>query len=185
MALLRKGIDSQCPHVRQSVWHGQPLQCVGALDMRVQQAVTTSNELPRHYALRLIQGNIAHQWATVWAKLPEAVPKVPLLIDVERRQKRFACSFHGGNKEMTALTCLGRPTWNAAHFFPPPGLLDIDWAKPETWKRQRVLSGKMEVLYHDPEQIVCIMKTGSLGQYRGEAVRYVSGAMTGILESPN
>ena len=115
--------------------------------------------------------------------VPEGVPKVPLLIDVERLQKRLRIPFTAEIKEMILdlrkETDLGRSL-----FFHRLALLDIDWAKPETTGGKGTFKEKWS-LYHKPEQIVCIIERAVWGNTVEEAVqKYVSDRMTRITRIP-
>ena len=116
-------------------------------------------------------------------KVPEAVPKVPLLIDVERQQKRLRVPFTAEIKEMT-LDLRKETDLERSLFFHRLALLDIDWAKPETAGGKGTFKEKWS-LYHRPEQIVCIIERAVWGNTVEEAVqKYVSDRMTGITRIP-
>lgn len=84
-------------------------------------------------------------------KVPEAVPKVPLLIDVERQQKRLRVPFTAEIKEMT-LDLRKETDLERSLFFHRLALLDIDWPsrKPQA---ARVLSRKNGVFTIDRNRL--------------------------------
>lgn len=101
--------------------------------------------------------------------VPDAVPKVPLLIDVERQQKRLRVPFTAEIKELTLD--LRKPNdLERSLFFHRLSLLGIDLAT------QGVAEGKGTfkerwTLYHKPEHIVCIIERAIWGNTLHEAVQ--------------
>ena len=101
--------------------------------------------------------------------VPDNVPKVPLLSDVERQQKRLRVPFKAGIKEL-ALDLRKPGDLERSILFHRLNLLGISWATPgisegkgtfkETW-----------TLYHNPEQIIRIIEAAIWGNTLEEAAR--------------
>ena len=88
--------------------------------------------------------------------VPDAVPKVPLLIDVERQQKRLRVPFTAEIKELTLD--LRKPNdLERSLFFHRLSLLGIDWATLGVAEGKGTFKERW-TLYHKPEHIVCIIE---------------------------
>lgn len=116
-------------------------------------------------------------------QVPDEVPKVPLLINVERHQKRLRVPFTAEIKELTPdlrkENDLGRSL-----FFHRLALLDIDWAKPATVEGKGTFKERWS-LYHRPEQIVRIIEQAIWGNTLEEASqKYITHLMTEIEHIP-
>ncbi len=101
--------------------------------------------------------------------VPDAVPKVPLLIDVERQQKRLRVPFTAEIKELTLD--LRKPNdLERSLFFHRLSLLGIDWATLGVAEGKGTFKERW-TLYHKPEHIVCIIERAIWGNTLHEAVQ--------------
>lgn len=101
--------------------------------------------------------------------VPDAVPKVPLLIDVERQQKRLRVPFTAEIKELTLD--LRKPNdLERSLFFHRLSLLGIDWATLGVAVGKGTFKERW-TLYHKPEHIVCIIERAIWGNTLHEAVQ--------------
>lgn len=101
--------------------------------------------------------------------VPDAVPKVPLLIDVERLQKRLRVPFTAEIKELTLD--LRKPNdLERSLFFHRLSLLGIDWATLGVAEGKGIFKERW-TLYHKPEHIVCIIERAIWGNTLHEAVQ--------------
>ena len=185
-ALLRKkDMDISVAHVIETVRLAQTTAALRGLPAptleEYNEAVTTVMGFGDDMLLQLVRESLIV--GNCLGKVPEAVPKVPLLIDVERQQKRLRVPFTAEIKEMT-LDLRKETDLERSLFFHRLALLDIDWAKPETAGGKGTFKEKWS-LYHRPEQIVCIIERAVWGNTVEEAVqKYVSDRMTGITRIP-
>ena len=116
-------------------------------------------------------------------QVPDEVPKVPLLIDVERHQKRLRVPFTAEIKELT-LDLRKENDLGRSLFFHRLALLDIDWAKPATVEGKGTFKERWS-LYHKPEQIVRIIEQAIWGNTLEEASqKYITHLMTEIEHIP-
>lgn len=113
------------------------------------EAVTTVMGFGDDMLLQLVRESLIV--GNCLGKVPEAVPKVPLLIDVERQQKRLRVPFTAEIKEMT-LDLRKETDLERSLFFHRLALLDIDWPsrKPQA---ARVLSRKNGVFTIDRNRL--------------------------------
>ena len=185
-ALLRKkDMDISVAHVIETVRLAQTTAALRGLPAptleEYNEAVTTVMGFGDDMLLQLVRESLIV--GNRLGKVPEAVPKVPLLIDVERLQKRLRVPFTAEIKEMT-LDLRKETDLDRSLFFHRLALLDIDWAKPESASGKGTFKEKWS-LYHRPEQIVCIIERAVWGNTVEEAVqKYVSDRMTGITRIP-
>ena len=185
-ALLRKkDMDISVAHVIETVRLAQTTAALRGLPAptleEYNEAVTTVMGFGDDMLLQLVRESLIV--GNCLGKVPEAVPKVPLLIDVERQQKRLRVPFTAEIKEMT-LDLRKETDLERSLFFHRLALLDIDWAKLETAGGKGTFKEKWS-LYHRPEQIVCIIERAVWGNTVEEAVqKYVSDRMTGITRIP-
>lgn len=101
--------------------------------------------------------------------VPDAVPKVPLLIDVERQQKRLRVPFTAEIKELTLD--LRKPNdLERSLFFHRLSLLGIDWATLGVAEGKGTFKERW-TLCHKPEHIVCIIERAIWGNTLHEAVQ--------------
>ena len=181
-ALLRKkDMDISVAHVIETVRLAQTTAALRKLPAptleEYSEAVTTVMGFGDDMLLQLIKEQLIV--GDRIGKVPKAVPKVPLLIDVERLQKRLRVPFTAEIKEMT-LDLRKETDLERSLFFHRLSLLDIDWAKPEAADGKGTFKEKWS-LYHKPEQIVCIIERAVWGNTIEEAVqKYISDRMTGI-----
>ena len=185
-ALLRKkDMDISVAHVIETVRLAQTTAALRGLPSptlaEYNEAVTAVMGFGDDMLLQLIKERliVGDRIGTV----PKAVPKVPLLIDVERLQKRLRVPFTAEIKEMT-LDLRKETDLERSLFFHRLALLDIDWAKPEAADGKGTFKEKWS-LYHKPEQIVCIIERAVWGNTVEEAVqKYISKRMIGIARIP-
>lgn len=100
-------------------------------------------------------------------EVPDNVPKVPLLVDVEKVQKRLHVPFTAEIKDMTLD--LRKPNdLERSIFFHRLHLLEIDWAIPGYTDGKGTFKEKW-TLYHKPEQIISIIEKAIWGNTLEEA----------------
>lgn len=145
------------------------------------EAVTTVMGFGDDILLRLIRESLIV--GNRLGKVPATVPKVPLLIDVERFQKRLRMPFTAEIKEMT-LDLRKDTDRERSLFLHRLALLDIDWATERPVGGKGTFKEKWS-LYHRPEQIVCIIERAIWGNTVKEAVeKYISCRMSGFTRIP-
>lgn len=115
--------------------------------------------------------------------VPDAVPKVPLLIDVERLQKRLRVPFTAEIKELTLD--LRKPNdLERSLFFHRLSLLGIDWATLGVAVGKGTFKERW-TLYHRPEHIVCIIERAIWGNtLHGAVQKYLLHRMEDIRYMP-
>ena len=102
-------------------------------------------------------------------RVPDNVPKVPLLVDVEKTQKRLRVPFTAEIKELTLD--LRKPNdLERSIFFHRLHLLEIDWAIPGSSDGKGTFKEKW-TLYHKPEQIISIIEKAIWGNTLEEATQ--------------
>ena len=102
-------------------------------------------------------------------QVPDKVPKVPLLTDVEKAQKRLRIPFTAEIKEV--LLDLRKPNdLDKSIFFHRLCLLEIDWATPESISGKGTFKEKW-TLYHKPEQLVSLIEKAIWGNTLEEATQ--------------
>lgn len=102
-------------------------------------------------------------------QVPDGVPKVPLLTDVEKTQKRLRIPFTAEIKEV--LLDLRKPNdLDKSIFFHRLCLLGIDWATPESISGKGTFKEKW-TLYHKPEQLVSLIEKAIWGNTLEEATQ--------------
>lgn len=102
-------------------------------------------------------------------RVPDNVPKVPLLVDVEKAQKRLRVPFTAEIKELTLD--LRKPNdLERSIFFHRLYLLEIDWAIPGSSDGKGTFKEKW-TLYHKPEQIISIIEKAIWGNTLEEATQ--------------
>lgn len=115
--------------------------------------------------------------------VPDAVPKVPLLIDVERQQKRLRVPFTAEIKELTLD--LRKPNdLERSLFFHRLSLLGIDWSTLGVAEGKGTFKERW-TLYHKPEHIVCIIERAIWGNtLHGAVQKYLLHRMEDIRYMP-
>lgn len=102
-------------------------------------------------------------------QVPDGVPKVPLLTDVEKTQKRLRVPFTAEIKEV--LLDLRKPNdLDKSIFFHRLCLLGIDWSTPESISGKGTFKEKW-TLYHKPEQLVSLIEKAIWGNTLEEATQ--------------
>lgn len=185
-ALLReKGMDISVAHVIETVRLAQATAALRGMPAptleEYNEAVTAVMGFGDDILLQLIRKSLIV--GNRLGKVPDSVPKVPLLTDVERLQKRLRVPFTAEIKEMT-LDLRKETDLNRSLFFHRLSLLDIDWAKQETAVGKGTFKEKWS-LFHKPEQIVGIIERAVWGNTVEEAVqKYIADRMTHITRIP-
>lgn len=115
--------------------------------------------------------------------VPDEVPKVPLLVDVEKTQKTLRVPFTAEIKEL--ILDLRKPNDLARSiFFHRLQLLGIDWALPGQTDGRGTFKEKW-TLYHQPEQIIHIIERAIWGNTVTEATeKYLLKEMADIHHIP-
>lgn len=102
-------------------------------------------------------------------QVSDGVPKVPLLTDVEKTQKRLRVPFTAEIKEV--LLDLRKPNdLDKSIFFHRLCLLGIDWATPESISGKGTFKEKWTI-YHKPEQLVSLIEKAIWGNTLEEATQ--------------
>ncbi len=185
-ALLReRNMDISVAHVIETVRLAQTTAALRGLPAptleEYNEAVTTVMGFGDDMLLQLVRESLIV--GNRLGKVPDAVPKVPLLIDVERQQKRLRVPFSAEIKEMT-LDLRKETDLERSLLFHRLVLLDIDWVKPEAAGGKGTFKEKWS-LYHRPEQIVAIIERAVWGNTVEEAVqKYVSDRMGTLVRIP-
>ena len=186
-AMLRKRkMDISVAHVIETVRLARATTALRGLSAptleEYNEAVTTVMGFGDRMLLQLVKESLVV--GDRLGEVPDAVPKVPLLIDVERLQRRLRVPFTAEIREIT-LDLRKENDLERSLFFHRLALLDIDWAKPETVAGKGTFKERWS-LYHKPEQIVCIIERAIWGNTVKEAVqKYVSDRMAGITRIPD
>lgn len=183
--LRKKNMDVSVAHVIETVRLAQATAALRGMPAptldEYNEAVTTVMGFGDDMLLQLIKESLVV--GNRLGSVPDGVPKVPLLLDVERLQKRLRVPFTAEIKEMT-LDLRKETDLERSLFFHRLALLDIDWAKPEVATGKGTFKERW-TLYHKPEQIVCIIEKAIWGNTVEEAVqKYISNRMAGITHIP-
>ena len=183
--LRKKNMDISVAHVIETVRLAQAMAALRGMPAptldEYNEAVTTVMGFGDDMLLQLIKESLVV--GNRLGSVPDGVPKVPLLLDVERLQKRLRVPFTAEIKEMT-LDLRKETDLERSLFFHRLALLDIDWAKPEAATGKGTFKERW-TLYHKPEQIVCIIEKAIWGNTVEEAVqKYISNRMAGITHIP-
>lgn len=183
--LRKKNMDISVAHVIETVRLAQATAALRGMPAptldEYNEAVTTVMGFGDDMLLQLIKESLVV--GNRLGSVPDGVPKVPLLLDVERLQKRLRVPFTAEIKEMT-LDLRKETDLERSLFFHRLALLDIDWAKPEAATGKGTFKERWS-LYHKPEQIVCIIEKAIWGNTVEEAVqKYISNRMAGITHIP-
>lgn len=183
--LRKKNMDISVAHVIETVRLAQATAALRGMPAptldEYNEAVMTVMGFGDDMLLQLIKESLVV--GNRLGSVPDGVPKVPLLLDVERLQKRLRVPFTVEIKEMT-LDLRKETDLERSLFFHRLALLDIDWAKPEAATGKGTFKERW-TLYHKPEQIVCIIEKAIWGNTVEEAVqKYISNRMAGITHIP-
>lgn len=183
--LRKKNMDISVAHVIETVRLAQATAALRGMPAptldEYNEAVTTVMGFGDDMLLQLIKESLVV--GNRLGSVPDGVPKVPLLLDVERLQKRLRVPFTAEIKGMT-LDLRKETDLERSLFFHRLALLDIDWAKPEAATGKGTFKERW-TLYHKPEQIVCIIEKAIWGNTVEEAVqKYISNRMAGITHIP-
>lgn len=183
--LRKKNMDISVAHVIETVRLAQATAALRGMPAptldEYNEAVTTVMGFGDDMLLQLIKESLVV--GNRLGSVPDGVPKVPLLLDVERLQKRLRVPFTAEIKEMT-LDLRKETDLERSLFFHRLALLEIDWAKPEAATGKGTFKERW-TLYHKPEQIVCIIEKAIWGNTVEEAVqKYISNRMAGITHIP-
>lgn len=183
--LRKKNMDISVAHVIETVRLAQATAALRGMPAptldEYNEAVMTVMGFGDDMLLQLIKESLVV--GNRLGSVPDGVPKVPLLLDVERLQKRLRVPFTAEIKEMT-LDLRKETDLERSLFFHRLALLDIDWAKPEAATGKGTFKERW-TLYHKPEQIVCIIEKAIWGNTVEEAVqKYISNRMAGITHIP-
>ncbi len=185
-ALLRKkGMDISVAHVIETVRLAQTTAALRELPSptleEYNEAVTTVMGFGDDLLLQLVKESLVV--GNRIGQVPDAVPKVPLLIDVERLQKKLRVPFTAEIKDLT-LDLRKENDLERSLFFHRLLLLDIDWATPASVDGKGTFKERWS-LYHKPEQIVDLIERAIWGNTLEEAVqKYLSRQMAELQHIP-
>lgn len=171
-ALLRKkDMDISVAHVIETIRLAQATAALRNLPSpsldEFNEAITTVMGFGDDILLQVIKEEliISNRLGSV----PDDVPKVPLLVDVEKIQKRLRVPFTAEIKELTLD--LRKPNdLERSIFFHRLHLLNIDWALPGQTDGKGTFKERW-TLYHKPEQIISIIETAIWGNTLVEATQ--------------
>lgn len=185
-ALLRqKNMDISVAHVIETVRLAHATAVLRGLPQpslfEYSEAVTTVMGFGDDILLQIIKEELVI--SNRLGRVPDDVPKVPLLMDVERIQKRLRTPFLAEIKEV--VLDLRKPAaLERSVFFHRLHLLGIDWALPG-WVDGKGTFKETWTLYHKPEQIVDIIERAIWGNTVEEATqRYLLKQMNEIRYIP-
>lgn len=181
----RKNMDISVAHVIETVRLAQATAALRNLPYpslnEYNEAVTTVMGFGDDILLEIIREEliIGNRLGSV----PEEVPKVPLLVDVEKTQKTLRVPFTAEIKEL--ILDLRKPNdLGRSIFFHRLQLLGIDWALPRQIDGRGTFKEKW-TLYHKPEQIIHIIEHAIWGNTVMEATeKYLLKEMADIRHIP-
>lgn len=181
-ALLRgKNMDISVAHVIETVRLAQATAALRGLPhpslVEFNEAITTVMGFGDDILLQIVREELVI--SNRLGQVPEAVPKVPLLVDIEKIQKRLRVPFTAEIKEL--VLDLRKPNdLERSIFFCRLNLMDIDWSVSGHTDGKGTFKEKW-TLYHKPEQIVCIIERAIYGNTLAEATqKYLLEQMVGI-----
>lgn len=171
-ALLRKkNMDISVAHVIETIRLAQATAALRNLSSpsldEFNEAITTVMGFGDDILLQIVKEEliISNRLGSV----PDDVPKVPLLVDVEKIQKCLRVPFTAEIKEL--ILDLRKPNdLERSIFFHRLHLLHIDWALPGQADGKGTFKEKW-TLYHKPEQIISIIETAIWGNTLEEATQ--------------
>ena len=181
----QKNMDISVAHVIETVRLAQATAALRNLPYpslnEYNEAVTTVMGFGDDILLQIIREEliIGNRLGSV----PEEVPKVPLLVDVEKTQKTLRVPFTAEIKEL--ILDLRKPNdLGRSIFFHRLQLLGIDWALPGQTDGRGTFKEKW-TLYHKPEQIIHIIERAIWGNTVMEATeKYLLKEMADIRHIP-
>lgn len=183
--LRQKNMDISVAHVIETVRLAQATAALRNLPYpslnEYNEAVTTVMGFGDDILLQIIKEELVI--SNRLGSVPEEVPKVPLLIDVEKTQKRLRVPFTAEIKEQ--ILDLRRPNdLERSVFFHRLQLLGIDWTTLGYTDGKGTFKEKW-TMYHKPEQIIQIIERAIWGNTVMEAAqKYLLKQMTEIRHIP-
>lgn len=183
--LRQKRMDISVAHVIETVRLAQTAAALRSLPYpslnEYNEAVTTVMGFGNDMLLQIIREEliISNRLGSV----PDGVPKVPLLVDVEKTQKSLRVPFTAEIKEL--ILDLRKPNdLERSIFFHRLHLLGIDWTVPGYIDGKGTFKEKW-TLYHKPEQIINIIERAIWGNTVMEATqKYLQKEMVDIHHIP-
>ena len=169
-ALFReKNMDISVAHVIETIRLAQATAALRNLPTpslaEFNEAITTVMGFGDDILLQIIRESLII--SNRLGRVPDNVPKVPLLVDVEKAQKRLRVPFTTEIKDLTLD--LRKPNdLERSIFFHRLHLLEIDWATPGYTDGKGTFKEKW-TLYHKPEQIISIIEKAIWGNTLEEA----------------
>lgn len=183
--LRQKNMDISVAHVIETVRLAQATAALRNLPYpslnEYNEAVTTVMGFGDDILLQIIKEELVI--SNRLGSVPEDVPKVPLLIDVEKIQKRLRVPFTAEIKEQ--ILDLRKPNdLERSVFFHRLQLLGIDWTTLGYTDGKGTFKEKW-TMYHKPEQIIQIIERAIWGNTVMEAAqKYLLKQMTEIRHIP-
>lgn len=169
--LRRKNMDISVAHVIETVRLAQVTAALRELPhptlAEYNEAITTVMGFGDDILLQIIKDELVI--SDRLGHVPDEVPKVPLLLDVEKTQKRLRVPFTAEIKEL--VLDLRKPNdLERSIFFHRLNLLKIDWATT-THSEGKGTFKESWTLYHKPEQIISLIEHAVWGNTLAEATR--------------
>ena len=183
--LRRKNMDISVAHVIETVRLAQAMAALRGLThaslAEYNEAITTVMGFGDSILLQMIKNELVI--SDRLGRVPDEVPKVPLLVDIEKTQKRLRTPFTAEIKEL--VLDLRKPNdLERSVFFHRLNLLGIDWAVPSYTDGKGTFKEKW-TLYHKPEQIVCMIERAVWGNTLEEATqKFLLKQMEGLTQIP-
>lgn len=183
--LRQKNMDISVAHVIETVRLAQATAALRNLPYpslnEYNEAVTTVMGFGDDILLQIIKEELVI--SNRLGSVPEDAPKVPLLVDVEKIQKRLRVPFTAEIKEQ--ILDLRKPNdLDRSVFFHRLQLLGIDWAILGYTDGKGTFKEKWTI-YHKPEQIIQIIERAIWGNTVMEAAqKYLLKQMTEIRHIP-
>ncbi|WP_221658277.1 DUF5682 family protein [Bacteroides salyersiae] len=183
--LRQKNMDISVAHVIETIRLAQATAALRNLPSpslaEFNEAITTVMGFGDDILLQIIKEELII--SNRLGHVPDDVPKVPLLVDVEKTQKRLRVPFTAEIKELTLD--LRKPNdLERSIFFHRLHLSDIDWAIPGRIDGKGTFKEKW-TLYHKPEQIISIIEKAIWGNTLEEASqKYLLKQTSGIQHIP-
>lgn len=183
--LRRKNMDISVAHVIETVRLAQSMAALRGLPhpslSEYNEAVTTVMGFGDDIFLRIVKEELVI--SDRLGRVPDDVPKVPLLVDVEKMQKTLRVPFTAEIKEL--ILDLRKPNdLGRSIFFHRLRLLGIDWAILGQTDGKGTFKEKW-TLYHKPEQIIALIERAIWGNTLAEAVqKYLLKQMADIRQIP-
>lgn len=183
--LRQKNMDISVAHVIETVRLAQATAALRNLPYpslnEYNEAVTTVMGFGDDILLQIIKEELVI--SNRLGSVPEDVPKVPLLVDVEKIQKRLRVPFSAEIKEQ--ILDLRKPNdLERSVFFHRLQLLGIDWTILGHTDGRGTFKEKWTI-YHKPEQIIQIIERAIWGNTVMEATqKYLLKQMTEIRHIP-